>query len=399
MNSELEFAKNYFEQKKVLKQILEELVKKYYTYGKFTGTIKKSELLDYEPLLGFIGVDDVQWNKTARFKLDDFVEAYYKSKFAKVDLNELIVVITGQKLVTKEEVADKVLTDWKQYLDSIHKKAPHIFKSFSDVQIKHYFNQSVKVDVFEKVNYVIDNMPTKLTRLPVFSYQVLNDPHGLDRDNNIGRMFWDYLKTTSKADDNEIYLSVNLIKDDILNFVTVQNLIADNSLFKAASADNIIWNVPLMQLLKIESVKPSSGNKVFIIENSSVYAIVTDSLKQVPLIMSSGQFKMATWKILDLLPKDIEIYYSSDMDPAGLVMSQKLWERYGNRVHFIGMSTELYRKYQNSGKKLLDVQISVLKGITLPVLNDLKMLMLNEKKAVYQEAEISEIISGIKAVE
>jgi len=398
MDSELQEAIDYFRSEPVFQKILNEMVKKYYIYGKFTGTINKSDLINHELLLGFMGIDDVQWQKNSRFKIEDFLIAYDKSKFSKVDLATLITLITNKELVTKSEVMVKQQVAWEKYVTDFEKNYPLLFNAVGKKLANKYFLHKISAEILSRVEKVITNFPDKLMRLPVFAYQILNDPHGLDNNKIIGRMVLDYLKIKFDSDksDNEIYLMVNLVKDDILNFVTLQNFVSDNMIFKVAAKEHLIWNVPLMQLLKLSEVRPASGKKIFIIENSSVYAIVAEKIPEVPLVMTSGQFKFATWYLLSLLPKDIQIYYASDLDPAGLIMSQNIWKLYGDRVHFVGMSLELYERYQMHGLKLSDNKLSKLMNVDVPPLMDLKDAILKHQKAVYQEAEISEIIIEIK---
>lgn len=341
-------AEKYFKSDPTLMVIMNELIKKYYTYGRFTGTISKEKLENHEQLLGFLGINETQWDRTKRFKIEDFIEAFERSKFSQVKLSSLVVSVTNHKLITKEEIGQEKHEHLENYLSEIKVKAPLVCQLLDKSELKRYFNKNVPVEMLMQVNFVLNNLPSKKTRLPVVAYNLLQDPHGLDEDQLIGSIFLKSLekKFPNGKSKNERYLNVNIVKDDILNFVTVRNLSASSAMFHAAAKTQAIWNVSLHELLNVSNIVPVKGKKVFIIENSSVYSVITDHIPDVPLIMSGGQFNFAMWKLLELLPEEIQIYYASDMDPAGLVMCQNLWQRFGSRIKFFGMSVDIFDKYE-----------------------------------------------------
>jgi uncharacterized protein (TIGR02679 family) len=401
MRTEFEEAVNYFQDKPIFLEIFNGLIDKYATYEKFTGTLKKSDLNDTQPLLSFLGVNQATWEKTKRFKLEDFIGAYHTSRFSRVDLNQLIETVAGKKLITKREIIEQEESRQKEYFGEVKKIAPNIFSLLDTTTLKSFFREDIAMMNFKQVEHLWMNPLNKLTRLPVVSYQVTNDPHGLDNNQLAGKV----LNACLKAEypdvdaDVELYLKIKIVRDDILNFVTVQNISADDQLFQAASDNHLIWNVPLMELLRLKQVRPNFGKKVFIIENSSVFAILAEKFPDVPMIMSSGQFKYSTWKLLELFDQDIEFYYGSDLDPAGLVMVEKLISKCPERVGLLGMSTEVYQKHLTGGKSLTDQQLKVLDGINLPSLSGLKNVIKQAGKAVYQEAALQDLIEEIKALQ
>ena len=49
-----------------------------------------------------------------------------------------------------------------------------------------------------------------------------------------------------------------------------------------------------------------------------------DAHPTAPIICTHGQLRMASWRLLDLLDFDIEMYYSGDLDPEGLRIAQNI---------------------------------------------------------------------------
>jgi len=398
MDTKIREAVVYFEGDPELLHVVKEIAKKYYHYGEFKGSISKSDMKDVGPLLLFLGISQSKWRKTDRFQITEFISAYNDSKFGEIDLKTVIEFTIGKKLLTKRDVDAETEIRWQQYLSKFEEIAPTVYKLRAVSKIKRDFKKDLSIGNFQKVELALKSLPTKLTRLPVFAYQLFKNPHSLDNGSLLGNIFYDCIVAmdVKGRDKIDVYLAVNIVKDDILNFVTVKNLTGDSPIFKAAADNQMIWNVPLMQMMKMKIIEPTVGNKVFLIENSSVYAVIADKFKTVPLIMTSGQFKYATWKLLELLPNNVEIYYSSDLDPAGLVMSQKILEKYPKRVHLFGMSDQLFVcKYTTSWKES-SVKTDILKGIKNEKLLSLKLLMKEKQCVVFQEAIISELIKSIE---
>lgn len=66
--------------------------------------------------------------------------------------------------------------------------------------------------------------------------------------------------------------------------------------------------------------------------------------KYVSLLCTSGQPRYAALKLISLIVQSgIPIYYSGDLEPDGIGIADRLWQRFGNRIQFFGMSPEDYR--------------------------------------------------------
>lgn len=60
----------------------------------------------------------------------------------------------------------------------------------------------------------------------------------------------------------------------------------------------------------------------------------TGAGKNVSLLCTSGQPRYAALKLISLIVQSgIPIYYSGDLDPDGIGIADRLWQRFGNRIN------------------------------------------------------------------
>ena len=94
--------------------------------------------------------------------------------------------------------------------------------------------------------------------------------------------------------------------------------------------------------------------------------------------------------MLDFLQENHTFYYQGDFDPEGLLIAQRLKERYGEKFSLWNYRTEWYKKYL-SEVEISEIRIKKLEKVSLPELQELKRCMQKEKRATYQEAMLEEL--------
>lgn len=393
----------------VMKKVCSLLAKSYYKFdGEFRGTIKYSDLPeDWDKLtrlISFMGLDKFDWNKKDRFLVRKFVSSYQDSKFQSIPLAEVIVAVTGKTLETKSAVKKEKEKDWEKFLEQIRKLAPSML-NLSESQLNSCFRKSISDQQLKLVQKAMDSLPDKITKIPVFAYQISGDPHCLDKISLVGQIFYQVIETMVDSEENlfpaeqeqNIYRQVNLIKDDVSNNVTVNNLFADSDkMWQDASYEHTVWSVPLKTILEVKNIYPSFGNKIFVIENSGIYSILTDLLPEAPLVCSNGQFSFAVLQLLERVKDGVKIYYASDFDPAGLNMTQRLLKRWPNKIKLLNMSVEDYLSSDPQKKIESNSQLSILNNIDSPELLGLRDAILEKQLAGYQEGIINRIVESIR---
>ena len=135
--------------------------------------------------------------------------------------------------------------------------------------------------------------------------------------------------------------------------------------------------------------------QVYVIENPAVFAYCIQKYPNQTFLCGNGQLRLAVLKTMDLFSSDTVFYYAGDYDPEGLQIAERLRCRYGKRVRFWNYSLENYKKYL-SNVKIAENRLAILEKIQSAELQEIKMAMVAERKAAYQEAmlESYEITEG-----
>lgn len=268
---------------------------------------------------------------------------------------------------------------------------------------------------FKYVAEALDILPVKFMRLPVLAQKITGDPHYFDRGRVEGDIFLDalaYLASFSPNDEKsnpeweaEVLLLYGLIRDDTTNNVMCSGLVGCNNEAKcnwmvAAVEAGSPQVYPLREILKWEGFRPIMGNDIFVVENPSVYSTLVDDCwerygKLPPVICSSGQFKLAVWQILRrVVNENCRIHYSGDFDPEGILIAQRLSNRYPRNVHFWRLTVE---DYLTAGptEPVAITRLKQLDGVKSFVLQSLCDAIRKEKKAAYQEGIMKPLTADI----
>ncbi len=150
-------------------------------------------------------------------------------------------------------------------------------------------------------------------------------------------------------------------------------------------------HLSLMTLGKLARVSPQTGKRVYIVENPAVFAVLAKAWPDAAIVCGNGQTRLATLVLLDLFGSDTEFWYAGDYDPEGLLIAQRLKERYRERLHFWQYRREFYEKYR-SDVEISDRSIKKLDRVYREELQDIKQAMKRQKKAAYQEAMLGEYL-------
>ena len=146
----------------------------------------------------------------------------------------------------------------------------------------------------------------------------------------------DFPKTN--LEQNEILYRAGLYQDGISNYCSVARLQA----FNENNQPHLGWagfydsyealNVNMDNLLHIHFI--TCCDRAYIVENPSVFQallkkIKKEKIKKIGLVCTNGQLNYSAYLLLDILVNsNIEIYYSGDMDPEGLLIADKIKQRY-----------------------------------------------------------------------
>lgn len=403
-----------FKQPAFLK-LFEQFKRKYFSLGRMRGTVSLENFTaqEIDEIAGFLGVSSIQLARKGNVTLKQFEEKLASSAFGHFTLQALIEAVLNEKLQTKAQLqsekaalAESFVSKLEQLLVEMPKWLQQIQKQESDSRFI-WQQQAHILDTIEVVAKAITQhiQRNEFERLPLFAQKATGNPHAFDPTTLAGKLLVHaafslsdetvaYPRTTAERVD--LLAALNIVQDDLWNFVTVQGLIGYDKngihpVWHAAVATESALNIPMRQLLAITHVKPATGDIVYIVENSSVASTLMDANPRAAIICTHGQLRMASWRLLDLLDAQVTLYYSGDLDPEGIRIAQNIVNRYGSRVHIWRMDEQCYE--MGRSEVLVEDRLAKLQSVTIleGVVEQMKVC----KQAAYQEAWVELLIGDI----
>ena len=157
-----------------------------------------------------------------------------------------------------------------------------------------------------------------------------------------------------------------------------------------------VLNIPMRELLRVNRVRPSRGDAVWIVENSGVFSSLLDDVPDAPIVCTHGQFKLAAYRLLDMLvASGCRLKYAGDSDPEGLQMAARLKERYGDKLDYWCMDLESYVASDPS-VMLAEERLVKLDRVVDSELQNVVDEMRQVKRAGYQEALVEKMVVQLK---
>ncbi|MBZ4683325.1 MAG: hypothetical protein PWP46_489 [Fusobacteriaceae bacterium] len=424
-----EFFKKYnFE------RLFQQLKIKYKTYGKVTGKIKienldKTEVIAFEEIGVFFNEGDTIIYNTKELK--KFLD---ESIYSGITLEELLFEYFNNEFKTNFEIKEKfilnkenyfkeILDEFKNtkaynYLEAICLKKESIYKT---ITLRYNENKENLRKELLLIGNALNNLPIfknqELQNITIYSEKITGDPHYFDETDRHFKLLYEGIKfiLNIKTDNdtviekNKILYKVGLTKESLLNNITIYGFNGinkkdkENKIFNASITEKEFLTISLNHLNSLKTIK-SVSPKIYIFENPSVFSYIFEYFKsknnKIPtLICTAGQLNFATYLFLDKLERmdinneKIEIYYSGDIDPEGLLIANNLINNYKN-IKLFGYNKEIYLNHL-SGKKISNERLKKLNKLD-KIDNEL-IKCLNEKKEIaFQEKFIDELIEFIE---
>lgn len=428
MNQKNNEMVGYFKEESVYKKLFPAFKKRYESLGRIGGTVSLKTYSEEELVIlaEFLGMRPDILLMKRKVTLKQFENQLHKYKFEINDLKELLEEYFQQPLVSKNERLEQNTVMKQQFFQCLKRDYPFIEEWLRYIEKKPsdtYWIHRLMENSFEKfksyveiLNRVMESLPEDPIRLPVYAQQLTGQPHALDRNKGLGKLTIHlmavmralsddeavYIPSTSE-DITELLLGYNILRDDITNYVTLANILAEthndkDKLWKIASETHSVLNVPIRELLDVKELYPSGGLKdVWIVENSGVFSSILDEVPHAPLICTHGQFNLAAWKCLEfLVQQKCTVHYASDLDPEGIGMAYRLWTRYPNNVELWKMNSESYEKAISLEETISERRLNQLLGIDRLFLADVKKIMVETESPGYQEALLEDMIRELK---
>lgn len=286
-------------------------------------------------------------------------KAILNTKYENCDFNEVLKMYFNQDVFTNEYRQEqeqlRVQNIFKHFFKREGKSQQWIYNTYTNrdsVYIR--IVQASKENEQKCINTVcvvmkaLNHLPmweNKKENISIFASYHTKNPHAFDKNTFAyylmmhGIVYFlkvDFPKTN--LEQNEILYRAGLYQDGISNYCSVARLQA----FNENNQPHLGWagfydsyealNVNMDNLLHIHFI--TCCDRAYIVENPSVFQallkkIKKEKIKKIGLVCTNGQLNYSAYLLLDILVNsNIEIYYSGDMDPEGLLIADKIKQRY-----------------------------------------------------------------------
>jgi uncharacterized protein (TIGR02679 family) len=386
-----------------MKRVVEELEKKYYSYGDIKGTIKIDSPTPVEiDALKKLGIKTA--GETIKFTVKKLLE-----NLGMEDSKELENILSnelGVSLKAKKDILAKES-------NKINKKIKILTESISNEKLKEYILKTsliLKLDHYYELVKILDTLeenPKRLITLGNLGGRSVNNPHFFDVGTSNYRHLINYLKhyfnedVKNSMDEKALLLKMGIVGDSLSNFITIygfRGVTKDNTMYTLLENDENI-NINIGNLYKIKSIE-AKYSKVLIVENPNVFIAIKEYLEtakeRISLICTSGQINQCGYLFLDKFEKyKKKVYYSGDIDPEGILIGQGLKEKYP-WITLVSYNKENLIKYM-SEVKLTKERLKKLEKVKLgdEIKRELLDTLVKEGRGAYQEAYYREIINEI----
>ena len=410
---------NYLLSKKGFEIFLDKSKKQYQKFGSYKGVVQMILVDDNkEDLLGFFGYHNTNSLKINKKMID---KAIANSKFDGANFDEVLKIIYTDLKANKDVISElnQLRTIYiKQCLINYQNSQFYDYYISNQISLMSTFNYEYsknKKSCKELINNLAlayNNLPSyqdEIKLISVYSNELFSNSHLLDDNNKLANMFFNALlyQTNTKSistlnDKMEVYLKCGLIQDEVSNFSMICHLLPLNNLNKMISYQMFYdtyepLNLSLANLRNIDGFSDDI-EKVFVVENPSVFIMLMYYIKNnkinVGLICTGGQINKSGYEIIDLCVKaNYQIYYAGDFDPEGLLIANKLIEKY-NSIILWGYTLANYYK-TNPIITISDKRLSQLDNCLNTQTLKIKQLLQENKKAGYQESLLDYYKQGL----
>lgn len=426
-----EACAEYFKGNPAYRRCFLEFEKKWNSYGRAKGiiTLKHTSEEERRAIGGILG--KTFYEDAIRFPFAEFEKGLQCTKFAPVNFEEVLEAYFGRKMITTQKLRmeeerirveffetvegclaecagpDSVVVSW---LREMYSKKKFGYQTV----IREYGRDRERTEkllktvgraliLLEDIRETEEEYP-----LAVFSAEISGNPHYFDQGTTAGQLLVHGMCYAARTDypENahrwrELLLSNSIVPDNISSIVHIYGLRLQVDGDWHPAYDTFCRRqepcaVTMENLQELTAVQPT-GDRVYIVENEMVFSYLLKHLEQknVTLLCTSGQLRSAAVKLIPfLLNSGAEIYYSGDIDPDGIRIADRLWRKYGDRIHVWRMAGGDYER-SLSEEVIGNISMKKLETVANPILRETAGEVRKKKKAGYQENILTDLLEDM----
>ncbi|MCM1101768.1 MAG: TIGR02679 domain-containing protein [Clostridium sp.] len=444
MSNNTECAR-YFKSKKAYRRCMEEFRKKWKSFGKVAGriTLKDADEEERREIGGILG--KVFYDRDISFEFSKFEQGLQRTRFAPVDMKEVLEVYFGETLSTNqgekqewEKRKTAFLNGVKEHFLSSVGDESAAFLWMRDLISDKKYGYQLLMKEFKKESWqaeiLAQNVGAALIRLErqdgssiewplaVFAAKISGNPHYFDRGTTPGQLLVNAICYREKAELpknahqwRDLLFAVGIVPDNVSSMVHAYGLRLQmrdrlHPAYDAFCGLNEPYVITMENLRGITGAL-AEGDRVYVVENEMVFCYLLEHAvretrpqvgssnpsrsKKLTLLCTSGQIRSVALELIPLiLNSGVDIYYSGDIDPDGIGIADRLWQKFGERIHIWRMSPEDY-KTGVSKERIDDNGLAKLENVRNPLLKQTAEAVKEKRRAAYQENLLEELLGDI----
>lgn len=445
MSNNIECAK-YFKSRKAYQRCMKELRKKWKSFGKVAGRITLKDTTEEErrAIGGIIG--KVFYDKDICFSFAEFEQGLQRTRLAPVNMKEVLEAYFGERLSTnqgeKEEQEKQKGAFFNDICEYFLKNAGGESIAFLWIQAmisdkKYGYQQLVREYIKDRqqAEILAKNVGNGLVQLEyaegacsewplaVFAAKVSGNPHYFDRGTIPGQLLMNAICYRRKEEFpvnahqwRELLHVVGILPDNVSSMVHAYGLHLQMKDGWHPAYDSFCrlkepYVITMENLKGIIGARPE-GERVYVVENEMVFSyllehagrekqVEADKSKQywndnLTLLCTSGQPRAVALELIPLiLDSGADIYYSGDIDPDGIGIADRLWQKFGERIHIWRMSPADYET-SISKECIGNNGLAKLENVRNPLLRQTAGRLKEKHMAAYQENLLEELLGDIR---
>ena len=155
---------------------------------------------------------------------------------------------------------------------------------------------------------------------------------------------------TGAEEKNRLFYQCGLLRDDLSNEVLAYGIRGwkrDGSLHRGIEGfflEKEPMRLTLHTMGSIEVIR-AQRKQVYVVENPAVFSVLTARYPECAAVCINGQPRLAALLLLDSLKGSHRFFYAGDFDPEGILIAQRLKERYGESLHLWKYDKKWYLQF------------------------------------------------------
>lgn len=367
-------AINYYKNSSAYRKMCKDLMMKYKRYGRLTGRISLKDYTDKQKvkIADFVGESVADLGSKNDVSVAKIKSAHLDTKYGDYDLAYLASEVTGIGLSvdsdgskpSKEAIKETIRDEIRQLLSAVRSDV------LDEIMDKIYYENKYKEISLGDI-YFLGNAIEKINQragqfdgvnfdnyiyLAVFAAEITANPYEFDEGTVLGDWLFRILALTYGDKPagmsymeyrDKVFEHYGILLDDIFHFLSVNHMLARsngevNSVWSASCRNQVSWKAPLKHILKMDLIYPELGDALILVENASVFYILSAMFNSLPIVCFHGKLRKSIWTFMDKLSKDAKVYYAGDFDPEGLKMADDLKQAYGDMIDLSLMRMKYY---------------------------------------------------------